>query len=361
MRRRAGRGRSGGALGQHPVLGRRLAEDVDAERLGQVEPLGRVEAALVDRRRGAGQPGREEDVAGRLRPARGGRAPDQLAGARAEPVLGLGALAGQVAVGVDDAARLAGGAGGEDDQRRVLGVHLLDRGRASPAGGPRRAPRRPRPGSSPAPRRAARRADPRRRRRAPAPRRSRAARGRGGAAAGVQGRATAPIRQQASSVSAHSIRLPTRVMTTSPRRTPRAAKAPESPAERAISSPKCQSRRLPSASTATIPSREAGERSITSSTKFTRGSLPQCCGGPEAGPLSSRRSAPRATLRRIGRLGLGEAEALLAGGAAGAGAHQFHSPKRRISEGTSRARTIVASIITPNAIPIAICLTKKTC
>ncbi len=54
----------------------------------------------------------------------------------------------------------------------------------------------------------------------------------------LQGSATAPIRQQASSVSTHSIRLPTRVITTSPRFTPRAAKAPESPAERAISSPK---------------------------------------------------------------------------------------------------------------------------
>ena len=47
----------------------------------------------------------------------------------AEPVLGLEPLAEQVALGVDDAARLAGGAGGEDDQRRVLGGHLLDRGR----------------------------------------------------------------------------------------------------------------------------------------------------------------------------------------------------------------------------------------
>ena len=117
-----------GALGQHPVLGRRLAEHVDAERLGQVEPLGGVEAPGVDRRRGAGQPGGEEDVAGRLRPARRGRTPDQLAGARGEPVLGLGALPVQVAVGVDDAPRLAGRAGGEDDQRRVLGAHLLDRG-----------------------------------------------------------------------------------------------------------------------------------------------------------------------------------------------------------------------------------------
>ena len=44
----------------------------------------------------------------------------------------------------------------------------------------------------------------------------------------------------------------------------------------------------------------------------------------------------------------------------GAGAHQFHSPSRRISEGTSRARTIVASSITPTAIPTAICFMKKT-
>ena len=41
-------------------------------------------------------------------------------------MLGLGALTAQVAVGVDDAAWLAGGAGGEDDQRRVLGAHRLD-------------------------------------------------------------------------------------------------------------------------------------------------------------------------------------------------------------------------------------------
>jgi hypothetical protein len=43
---------------------------------------------------------------------------------RAEPVLGLDLLAEQIAVGVDDAARVAGGARGEDDQRRVLGVHV---------------------------------------------------------------------------------------------------------------------------------------------------------------------------------------------------------------------------------------------
>ena len=98
-------------------------------RSSEVEPLRRVEAAVVDDRGGAGQPGGEEDVAGRLRPAGRGRAPGELAGPRAEPVGRLDRLAEQVAVGVDDAARVAGRAGGEDDQRRVLGVHLLDRGR----------------------------------------------------------------------------------------------------------------------------------------------------------------------------------------------------------------------------------------
>ena len=42
-------------------------------------------------------------------------------GPRAEPVLGLHALPAQVAVAVADRLRLAGGAGGEDDQRRVVG------------------------------------------------------------------------------------------------------------------------------------------------------------------------------------------------------------------------------------------------
>ena len=124
-----GEGAQGGALGQHPVLGRRLAEHVDAERLGEVEPLGWVEATVVDDRGGTGQPGGEKDVARRLRPARRRRAPNQLAVARAEPVLGLGALSLQVAIGVHDPPRLTGGARGEDDQRRVLGIHRFDRRR----------------------------------------------------------------------------------------------------------------------------------------------------------------------------------------------------------------------------------------
>ncbi len=76
------------------------------------------------------QPGRDEDVSGRLRPAGRGGAPGDVAGLGPEPVLGLGPLAGQVALRVQGAARLAGGPRGEDDQRPLAGIEVgrLDRG-----------------------------------------------------------------------------------------------------------------------------------------------------------------------------------------------------------------------------------------
>ena len=85
----------------------------------------------------------------------------------------------------------------------------------------------------------------------------------------LQGIAIAPIRQQASIASTHSIRLPTSVITTSPRLTPRAANAPDRPPERAMSSPKCHTRRSPSRSIVTSAGLEATKLSSTSSTKFT--------------------------------------------------------------------------------------------
>ena len=85
----------------------------------------------------------------------------------------------------------------------------------------------------------------------------------------LQGRAIAPIRQQASIASTHSIRLPTSVITTSPRPTPRAANAPDSPALRAISSPNPHTRRSPSREMVTRAGRADGNRSSTSSMKFT--------------------------------------------------------------------------------------------
>ena len=45
----------------------------------------------------------------------------------------------------------------------------------------------------------------------------------------------------------------------------------------------------------------------------------------------------------------------------GAGAHQFHLPSSSISDGTSRARTIVASIRTARAVPRPTCLMKMIC
>ena len=88
----------------------------------------RVEARVVQQRRRAPDPGCDEGVARRLAPAAGGRAPDEVAGSRREPVLGLQRLAGEVALAVDDGLRLAGRAARERDQARVLG-RQVGRGR----------------------------------------------------------------------------------------------------------------------------------------------------------------------------------------------------------------------------------------
>ena len=117
-----------GPLGEHPVFGRRLAEDVDALALDQLEALGRVEAGVVDQRRRPPQPWSDEDVASRLRPAGGRGAPGEVALLGADPVLGLKALAGQVALRIDDPARFAGGPRGEDDHRGIVGIERGDVG-----------------------------------------------------------------------------------------------------------------------------------------------------------------------------------------------------------------------------------------
>jgi hypothetical protein len=117
------------ALGQHAILGRRHAQHVDALALHQLQALGRVKALVVQQRRRAAQPWRDEHVARGLRPAAGRRAPDQLAGARAEPVLGLQALTGQVALRVNDRLRLPARAAGEREQARIRGPQRGGRGR----------------------------------------------------------------------------------------------------------------------------------------------------------------------------------------------------------------------------------------
>ena len=69
-----------GALGDRAVLGGRHAEHVHPLALDQGEPLGRVEAGVVQQGRGAAQPGGEESVARRERPSARGGAPAQVAG-----------------------------------------------------------------------------------------------------------------------------------------------------------------------------------------------------------------------------------------------------------------------------------------
>ena len=84
----------------------------------------RVKARIVQERARARQPGRDEHVARRLRPAAGGGAPHQLARARRQPVARLHALTLQVALGVHDRLGLAGRAAGERDQARVVEPQL---------------------------------------------------------------------------------------------------------------------------------------------------------------------------------------------------------------------------------------------
>ena len=84
-------------LGDHPVLGRGLAQHGDAVLGGHREPLRGLEAGIVQQRGGAPRPRRHERVASRFRPAAGRGAPGKLSGTRAEPVLGLCRLAAQVA------------------------------------------------------------------------------------------------------------------------------------------------------------------------------------------------------------------------------------------------------------------------
>ena len=92
--------------------------------LEQLQPLVGIEARVVQQRRRAAQPRRDEHVAGRLGPAGRGRAPHEVAGAGVEPVARLQHLAGQVALAVEHGLRLAGGARGERDQARVAGLEV---------------------------------------------------------------------------------------------------------------------------------------------------------------------------------------------------------------------------------------------
>ena len=285
--RRPGIGRGGDALGDDPVLGRGHAEHGHPLALEDVQPLVRVEAGVVQQRRGAAQPRRDEHVAGRLGPAAGRGAPDQLAGAGAEPVLGLDLLAGQVALHVDHRLGLAGGAGSEHDQARVLGRELRRRGgrrgvqalvgdgqHAGSAG-----PARLELGAvalvgQDQGRLGHREAQPQ--------------------VAGAQ-LLVAGQRRRRRCGSRRSSPPPTRggcrssVSTTSPGPTPRASSVPARRALRSATSPKAISRRDPSRPSATSAGRSGGAASTTSRAKFTRAGRSGC---RRTGRPASRPCAP---------------------------------------------------------------------
>src|SRR4051794_27156150 len=102
----------------------------------------------------------------------------------------------------------------------------------------------------------------------------------------LHGSTTAPSRKQATIASTHSGRLPTSVITTSPRPIPRAASAPANRALRSASSPKAISVRDPSRPSAMSAGRSGGAASTRSRAKFMRGAAPR--GGARAGSLRSR-------------------------------------------------------------------------
>ncbi len=77
------------------------------------------------------------------------------------------------------------------------------------------------------------------------------------------------MRKQATSASAHSDRLPTRVMTTSPASTPSRCSRPARRADACDTSPKLHSRRPPSRPSSISAVASAGAASTTSRAKFT--------------------------------------------------------------------------------------------
>src|SRR3954468_1001061 len=109
----------------------------------------------------------------------------------------------------------------------------------------------------------------------------------------VHGSTTAPIRKHATIESTHSGRLPMRVRTTSPRATPRAARAPASAPERRATSPKGHSRRPPSRSSATRARRPGSAASTRARAKFMRRRRLTALHGPARSSARCRRRALR--------------------------------------------------------------------
>ena len=95
---------------------------VTAQRSSTQQRLG-VEGRLVDHEdRGAGVPGREEGAPGVLGPAGRGDVDVHVARLQAEPVHGRQRAHGVAAMAVPHQLRLGGGARGEIEQERIVGV-----------------------------------------------------------------------------------------------------------------------------------------------------------------------------------------------------------------------------------------------
>ena len=113
-------------ISEEPVFVGRLAQDRDAEPLQQIESLLGVEGAFVDHDLGAASPRAEEEVPAGLRAVRACGAPDEVAGACLEPVLGGNPLRPGRAVGVGDA-HLPAGLRRVQDDRGVLRGRVMRR------------------------------------------------------------------------------------------------------------------------------------------------------------------------------------------------------------------------------------------
>ncbi len=109
----------GPCVGDEAVLRRRHAQHLHALGPDRLQPPHRVEALVLQQRDRAAQPGRDERVAGRLRPARRGGRPDELARLRRHPLRRLQALPPHVALAVRHQLGLAARPGREEDEGGV--------------------------------------------------------------------------------------------------------------------------------------------------------------------------------------------------------------------------------------------------
>ena len=116
-----------GMFRERAILGGRLAEDARPEPEEEVEPLVRVERALLEHDLGAARPRADHRIPHRERGRRVGGAPDGVASAGVEPVHRLDTGREDRAVGVCDVLPRAADAGRGDDEREVARGRIVRR------------------------------------------------------------------------------------------------------------------------------------------------------------------------------------------------------------------------------------------